>query len=172
MTTPVSVKRSQLAQYLNVGTALAPDYVLIGDGITSASINYNPQTSEEIYIHEDSGTTEVESYKPTEPIEATAKKGDDVFDFIEAMARARAVLADAHTDIVTVYVYLGEQTPGAGDYHCRTARCIGSDRHPGRRRRREIEAELYPEFLRRSCPRNLRGQYRNLHRRRLSRGAG
>ena len=108
-----TVKRSQFAVYLNVGTALAPDYALVGDGITTAAINYNPQTSEETYIHQDSGTVEIESYKPTMPIEATAKSGDDVFDFVDGLRQARAVLDAAKTDAVLVYLY---ETAVAGEY--------------------------------------------------------
>lgn len=111
--TVATVKRSQFKTLLNTGTTGSPTWSLIGDGVTTGKINYNPQTSEEIYIHEDSGTTEVEGYKPTMPIEATAKKGDAAFDFIDTMRKARAVLADAHAEIVNVWLY---ETPAGGEY--------------------------------------------------------
>lgn len=47
------VKRSQLKTFLNTGTVAVPVWSLLGDGIVSAAINYNPQTSDETYIHED-----------------------------------------------------------------------------------------------------------------------
>lgn len=111
-----SVKRSQFALYLNVLPSGTADYELVGDGITTATINYNPQTSEETYIHQDSGTTEIESYRPTMPVEATAKSGDPVFDFVDGLRQSRAVLDAAKTDAVLVYIYEGEETPAAGDY--------------------------------------------------------
>jgi hypothetical protein len=105
-----SVKRSEFATFLNVGTIAVPDYKLVGDGITTAAVNYNPQTSEETYIHQDSGTTEIESYRPTMPIEAVAKAGDEVFDFVDALRQSRAVLDEAKTSVVLVYLYETETT--------------------------------------------------------------
>lgn len=102
-----TVKRSEFLAFMNIVPAGPDDYALIGDGITSGTINYNPQTLEETYIHEDSGVTEVESYRPTFPIEASCKVGDDVFDFIDGLRQARAVLDAAKTDVVLVYVYEG-----------------------------------------------------------------
>lgn len=108
-----TVKRSQFATYLNTVPAGPAAYELIGDGITTAAINYNPQTTEEVYIHQDSGSTSLESYKPNMPIEAEAKKGDAAFDFVDGLRKSRAVLSAAETDIVNVWLY---ETPTAGAY--------------------------------------------------------
>lgn len=99
------VKRSEFRTFLNTGTTQAPVWSLLGDGITSAAINYNPQTTEETYIHQDSGVTEIESYRPTMPVEAKAVAGDEAFDFVDELRRARAVLDDAKTEIVNVWLY-------------------------------------------------------------------
>ncbi len=104
------VKRSQFKTFLNTGTVAAPVWSLIGDGVTTGAINYNPQTVEETYIHQDSGNTEVESYKPNMPIEATAIKGDAAFDFVDAIRKARKILSDAHAEIVNVWLYETEVT--------------------------------------------------------------
>lgn len=111
--TVTTVKRSQFKTFLNTGTTETPAWKLVGDGITTAAINYNPQTSEEIYIHEDSGTTELESYKPTMPMEATAKAGDSVFDYVDGLRQTRAVLGAAKAEIVNVWLY---ETPTSGAY--------------------------------------------------------
>lgn len=108
-----SIKRSEFALYLNIGTPGTPDWALIGDGITTGTLNYNPQTSEETYIHQDSGSIEVESYRPTMPFEATCKAGDEVFDYIDNLRVTRAVLAAAQTEVVLVYLY---ETPTGSDY--------------------------------------------------------
>lgn len=108
-----TVRRSQFKTFLNTGTAEAPTWSLIGDGVTTASINYNPQTSEEVYIHEDSGTTQIESYKPTMPLEATAKKGDPAFDYVDNLRKTRAVLSAAEGEVVNVWLY---ETPTDGEY--------------------------------------------------------
>lgn len=111
--TVATVKRSQFKTFINTTPSAAATYSLLGDGVTTSKINYNPQTVEEIYVHQDSGNTEVESYKPTMPVEATAKKGDGVFDFVDTIRKGRKVLADTHTDIINVWLY---ETPTVGAY--------------------------------------------------------
>ena len=101
----VKVKRSKLMTFLNVQPSSTAKYALIGDGVTNAEIGYNAQTEEEIYIHQDSGVTDITAYKPTMPVEATATQGDEVFDFVDKLRMDRAVLGDAITDIVNVWLY-------------------------------------------------------------------
>lgn len=105
------VKRSKLAIFLDtsVGEETAK-WALIGDGVTEQTIAYNPQTSDEVYIHQDSGTTDVESYKPNIPTPMTAIKGDPVFDYVDGLRKARAIGADARTKICIVYLYDTETT--------------------------------------------------------------
>lgn len=108
-----TVKRSNFVTYLNTGTYASPVYYLIGDGVTTASLGYNPQTLEETYIHQDSGSIEVESYRPNLPIEATAKSGDEVFDYVDALRKSRSVLDAAKSDIVNVFLYDTESPAGS-----------------------------------------------------------
>ena len=99
------IKRSQLAMFLNTGTKETPEWSLIGEGVTEQTINYNPQTSDEVYVHQDSGTTDVESYKPNIPTPMTAYAGDEVFEFVDDIRKNRKVLADARSEICIVYLY-------------------------------------------------------------------
>jgi hypothetical protein len=103
-----TVKRSAFKTFLNTGTTETPVWSLVGEGITTGTINYNPETSSETYIHQDSGVTMIDSYKPTMPIEATCKAGDTVFDFVDGKRQARAVLAAAQVEIVNVWLYEAE----------------------------------------------------------------
>jgi hypothetical protein len=100
-----TVKRSQFKTFLNTGTLVSPVWSLIGDGVTSGKVAYNPKVTNETYIHEDAATMQIDSYAPTMPIEATAKAGDDVFDYIDAIRKARTVLDSAETEIVNVWLY-------------------------------------------------------------------
>lgn len=114
------MKRSQFATFLNVGDPVAqeggtPEWALIGEGVTTATVNMNPQTTEEVYIHEDSGTTEIESYRPTFPMEQACVPGDEAYDFIEGLYLSRAVLSDAHAEILNVYLHL-EVGEASGEY--------------------------------------------------------
>jgi len=99
------IKRSQVMTFMNTTPSAAATYSLIGDGVTGGSISYNPQVEEETYIHQDSATITVESYSPKLSLEASAVSGNAVFEFIDALRVARAVLADAQTDIVNVWAY-------------------------------------------------------------------
>jgi hypothetical protein len=105
-----TVKRSQFKTFLNTGTTETPVWSLIGDGVTTGAIEYNPTTTEEVYIHQDSGTTEIESYKPTMPVEATAKAGDAAFDYVDGLRQSRAVLGAAKGEVVNVWLYETETT--------------------------------------------------------------
>ena len=105
------VKRSKLAIFLDTsGGEETAEWALIGNGVTEQTIAYNPQTSDEVYIHQDSGTTDVESYKPNIPTPMTAIKGDPVFDYVDGLRKARAIGADARTKICIVYLYDTETT--------------------------------------------------------------
>ena len=107
--TSEKVKRSQFRTFIDVDPGYQ-DWALIGDGVTAGEIAYNPEVSEETYIHEDSGSAEVEGYKPNMAIEANAINGDDVFEYIDSLRKARAILDDAHTQIVNVWMYETEES--------------------------------------------------------------
>lgn len=107
------IKRSQVMTFMNTTPSATATYSLIGDGVTGGSIAYNPQVEEETYIHQDSATVTVESYSPKLSLEASAVAGDAVFEFIDSLRVARAVLASAQTDIVNVWAY---ETGGPAAY--------------------------------------------------------
>lgn len=98
------VKRSQFKTYMDVDPGYE-DWALVGDGVTTGEIAYNAEVSDDVYIHEDSGSPEVESYKPNMPIEAVAIAGDEVFEYIDTLRKKRATLDDAHTQVVNVWLY-------------------------------------------------------------------
>lgn len=99
------VKRSDFASFLNTGTSDSPVWSRMGKGITSQKISYNPQTSSETFIDEDSATTSVDSYAPTMDAPQTAYAGDPVFDYVDALRQRRAVGADCETEMLLVYIY-------------------------------------------------------------------
>lgn len=119
--TSTTVKRSLIATFLNTGSVGSPTWSIVGDGVTTAKIGYSPQTLSENYINADSGTTEVESYKPTLPIKATAKAGDAVFDWVDNNIRIpRAVLSTARSEVVNVWLY---KTPVSSQYAAERQTC-------------------------------------------------
>jgi hypothetical protein len=99
------IKRSQVKMFLNTTPQSTATYKIIGDGVTNAKIAYNPKTTEETYVTQDSASISIDSYAPNVPVEASAKYGDDVFNYIDGLRIARAVLSAAETDVVNVWAY-------------------------------------------------------------------
>ncbi len=111
------VKRSEFATFINTTPSAAATYVKIGPGVTTGLVNYNPEVSTETYIHENIATISVEKYAPAMPIESTCINTDAVFEYIDGLRRGAtgpAVLSDAETDILLVYLY---ETPVSTDQY-------------------------------------------------------
>jgi hypothetical protein len=99
------IKRSEIQSFLDTTPTTTATYVLLGNGVTTGKISYNPKTLEETYVHQDSATITIEAYAPTMPVEQTAITGDPAFEFIDALRIARAVLDAAETHLVNVWMY-------------------------------------------------------------------
>lgn len=108
------IKRSQVKTFLQTATTPSVVLSLIGDGVTTGTINYNPEVTTETYIHEDNATSVIERYAPTLPVEATAINGDAVFEYIDNLRKTRATLDAAETYIVNVWLY---ETPASTDQY-------------------------------------------------------
>ena len=107
-------KRSAFLLFINTKPdSSAGNYALVGDGVTELSIAYNPQTSTEQYIHQDTANTELTGYQPNAPVSAQVVKGDPAFEFINNMRKKLPIGSDAHTDIVMVDVY---ETSSSGSF--------------------------------------------------------
>lgn len=106
-------KRSKLAHFVNTTpSATVPTYKRVGNGVTTGTMNYNPQTTTETYIHEDVAHTTVDSYQPNLPLEQTVYPGDDVFDFVEEIRMAGpSIGGDDLTQLVEVPLW---GTPATG----------------------------------------------------------
>lgn len=105
MTATTKIARSNFMTFLDTTPSSSPTYELLGDGVTEAAINYNPSTSTEQYITENSGRTTLDSYAPTMPVDATAKLGDPIFAYIDGLRKDRAILDDPLTTLVNVWKY-------------------------------------------------------------------
>ena len=106
------VKRSQILTYINttpespaILSSATATYVLLGDGIVSAKIGYNPKETEEQYIAEDSSRKSVDSFAETLPIEQTCKLTDPAFEFLDWLRLDRSVMGEAETTLVHVWNY-------------------------------------------------------------------
>lgn len=115
------IRRSKFALFLDTAPGTGePVWELVGDGVTEMSVAYNPQTTEVTYVNQDSGTTDVESYKPTIAAPMTAISGDPIFEFVDGLRIGRKVLSDCETDCLMVYLY--KEAP-EGKYPAERNRC-------------------------------------------------
>lgn len=99
-------KRSAFMLFLNTTpTAQIQTYEMVGDGVTELSISYNPQTTTEQYIHQDTANTDITGYQPNAPVTSQVVKENAAFQFINGIRKKLSVLSDAYTDIVMVDVF-------------------------------------------------------------------
>jgi len=99
------IKRSEIQTFIDTTPASSETYSLVGDGVPSGKIAYNPTTESVTYIHQDNASVTVEGYAPTMAVEQVAITDDAVFEFIDTLRKSRAVLDDAETTIVNVWMY-------------------------------------------------------------------
>lgn len=78
------IDRSQFVTFLNIGTALSPEWKVLGVGITEYGIDYNPQVDTEKWIIEDNARNDHSSNQKQGSVTQRCYKGDPVFEFINA----------------------------------------------------------------------------------------
>ncbi|MED9903568.1 MAG: hypothetical protein UFG06_05230 [Lachnospiraceae bacterium] len=107
------MKRSLFMVLLNTTPGEEATYNLIGNGATELSVSYNPQTKTEQFINQDSADTQITGYQPNAPVTLQAKKGEPIFEYVNALRKARAIGEDAETDIVSVDAFEEKDTDGS-----------------------------------------------------------
>lgn len=95
------MKRHELVHYLN--TALGggeAKYALIGDGVASATEEFNPEEETNHWINQISGSTDLKSYTPSMEIERKDCVDDDMQEFINKLEDELPTGGEATTDYV------------------------------------------------------------------------
>lgn len=117
----MQAKRSLLCTYLRTNDMdqTTPTWSLIGDGFTSNSISYEPDSDDLQYINEDSSRTVLKRYKPTMNLEgviemdkaasaaSTSYTLNPVFEYINNLRRKREVTGN-ESEILIVELYTGK----------------------------------------------------------------
>lgn len=96
--------REKLMHFFNIGTALSPQYVLLGDGITSLTEEFNPEQETKQYINQANGTTSVKSYTPSISVEKEYIKDDDLQDWINEKIKILPTGSSAQSDYIRVNI--------------------------------------------------------------------
>lgn len=108
-----TVKRALFATFLNITpTENTATYARVGIGVTEMSIAYNPQVKTEQDVTQDNAESEVTGYQPNLPVSQKARKGDEVYDYVNELRRKRATFDDCKTDIINVDLYDGSAEAG------------------------------------------------------------
>lgn len=111
----MQAKRSLLCTYLKTGNSgTISDWSLIGDGFTTNSISYGPESEDLQYINQDTASTALKNYKPTMSLEGviemtesgTTSKTytlDPVFNYVNELRRSRNISNESELLIVELY---------------------------------------------------------------------
>lgn len=101
------IKRHQYADYLNVGTAETPNFVLMGAGFTTLDENPNAQTESVKYVNDVSASSSVVSYETQFPFEAEQIAEEEAIDALYEVGRNHYTGTDAEFDYVRVELWNG-----------------------------------------------------------------
>jgi hypothetical protein len=113
----MQAKRSLLRIYLKTGsTGTIEDWSLIGDGFTTNTISYEPESDDLQYINQDTASTALKRYKPTMNLEGVIEMTESgttsktytlnpVFAYINELRRSRSISNE--TEILIVELYTG-----------------------------------------------------------------
>lgn len=115
----MQAKRSLLVTYLRTsGTPENPTWSLIGDGVTTLSISYEPESEDLQYINHDTATTALKRYKPTMSLDGVLEitetgeavksyELNPVFSYINDLRRTRSITNENESEILIVELYTG-----------------------------------------------------------------
>lgn len=99
------INRSQFVTYLDTTPTSAPTWALLGVGITSYGISYNPQVTTEKWIIHDSATSSLDSYQRQGDVSQKCYKGDVIFEYINELRRTCGVGAKVQSHVLDIDRY-------------------------------------------------------------------
>lgn len=104
--------REKLMHYLNIGTKDEPNYVLLGDGITSLTEEFNPEQETKHYINMASAASKVKSYAPSISVEKEYIKEEALQTWINEKIRVLPIGVEAETDYIRINILEGGTEDG------------------------------------------------------------
>lgn len=96
--------REKLMHFFNIGTADEQKYVLLGDGITSLTEEFNPETETKQYINQSNGTTNVKSYTPSIAVTKEYIKDDELQKWIDEKIKILPTGSSAQSDYIRINI--------------------------------------------------------------------
>lgn len=104
-TTRNVLKRHQFADYLNVGTEDAPEFVLMGTGFTTLDEEPGAQTESKKYVNEAASSKSVTGYETVFPFESDFIKEQAAIIALYNVGRNHCVGSDAEFEYVRVELW-------------------------------------------------------------------
>lgn len=113
--------REKLMHFFNIGSATTPSYVLLGDGITSLTEEFNPESDTKQYINQANGTTVIKSYTPSISVEKEYIKDDLLQAWMDTKIKDLPTGSSAESDYIRLNVF--DTTSTESVYHAVKRKC-------------------------------------------------
>ena len=104
--------REKLQHFFNIGNGSADNYVLLGDGITSLTEEFNPESESKHYIHMASASNKVKSYAPSISVEKEYIQDEDLQDWINEKIKVLPTGYEAQSDYIRINILEGADDSG------------------------------------------------------------
>lgn len=101
--------------FFNIGTITAPNYVLLGNGISSLTEEFNPETETKHYINMSAASNRIKSYAPSISIEKEYIVNEELQDWINGKIKLLPTGGDANSDYIRINIL--EEADAEGNYH-------------------------------------------------------
>lgn len=100
------ITREQFVSYLNTTpTEESETWSLLGIGITSYGIAYNPQVTTEKWIIHKAATSSLDSYQRQGDVSQKCYKDDPVFEYVNEIRRKNGIGAEVQTEVLDIDRY-------------------------------------------------------------------
>lgn len=105
-----AILRHEFADYLNIGDATTPNYVLMGYGFTTLDETFGAQTEETKYVNDKVATTDVVSYTSNFAFTSHMIKSEEAIVALYNVGRNHLTGEDAEFEYVRVELWDPETT--------------------------------------------------------------
>lgn len=104
--------REKLMHFFNIGTPESAKYVLLGDGITSLTEEFNPEAESKHYINKEAASNKVKAYAPSVSVEKEYIKEEDLQKWMNEKIRILPVGTEAESDYIRINILDGPSSGG------------------------------------------------------------
>lgn len=100
-----AIQRHEIADYLNIGTADAPKWVLMGYGFTTLNETFGAESESSKYVNESSASSSVVSYKSVFPFTSHMIPDEEAVNALYAVGRNHLTGSEAEFEYCRVELW-------------------------------------------------------------------